>query len=344
LAGYIAEIAIGKHIGNGHFGDVHLATDPVHGQVAVKIIAKKNTDTPEKWAADKAEFLAEAQNLASAAHPNIVPVYHLVQSPDGLSIQYCMKYCAGGSLQVAFDTGPSTLHTVRKVGTEVLLGLGALHARGMIHRDIKPANILLDETGVARIGDFGLVTDKLIFGYADKAGYSDHLAYEVWHQGITSTKTDIWAFGMTLYRLLHGDAWYKESNLPRLEIENGGFCQKLKWLPHIPQRWRRAIRSMMHDDPASRFQSVGQVQAAFSGLPTDPKWVCEINGPQVNWVRQQGSRTFRVEWNRTSQRKQSWRAWSEPTNGTGRNRALGGSGGEVGSVQANNDLTGFFKG
>jgi eukaryotic-like serine/threonine-protein kinase len=343
MAGYIAHITMGKHIGNGHFGDVYLATDPVQGEIAVKVIAKKATDTDAQWHENRVEFLAEAQNLAAAAHPNIVPVHHLVQSPDGLSIQYCMKYCAGGSLQPAFEAGPSTLHTVRKVGTEVLLGLDALHARGMIHRDIKPSNILIDENGVARLGDFGLVTDKLIFGYADKAGYNDHLAYEVWHRGITSAKTDIWAFGMTLYRLLHGQTWYQESDLPRLEIRNGGFCQKLKWLPHIPQRWRRAIRSMMHDDPASRAQSVGQVQAAFSGLPIEPRWACEVNGLQVKWVRQQGPRTIRVEWNRISKRRHIWRAWTEPTNGNGRNRSLGGSNGEVGSVQANTELTNFFK-
>ena len=342
MAGYIAHIAIGKKIGNGHFGDVHLATDPVQGQVAVKVIAKKPAQTVADWTANRIEFLTEAQNLAAAAHPNIVPVYHLLQSPDGLSIQYCMKYCAGGSLQDAFEAGPETLKLVRKVGTEVLFGLDALHARGMIHRDIKPGNILIDENGVARIGDFGLVTDKLIFGYADRAGYSDHLAYEVWHQGVTSVRSDIWAFGMTLYRLLHGQVWYQESGLPRLEIRKGGFCQKLKWLPHIPQRWRRAIRSMMNDDPANKPQTVGQVQAAFSGLPVEPNWDCLVTGKHVSWSREQGTRTIRVEWERTSQRRHTWKAWSEPTNGQGRNRSMGGSVGAIGSVQANRELTEFF--
>lgn len=342
MAGYIAHIEMGKHIGNGHFGDVYLAKDPVHGEVAVKVITKKADHSDAEWNANRAEVLAEAQNLAAATHPNIVPVYHLVQSPDGQSIQYCMKYCAGGSLQAAFDAGPSTLEMVRKVGTEVSFGLDALHSRGMIHRDIKPGNILVDENGVARIGDFGFVTDNLIFGYAAKAGYNDHLAYEVWHQGVTSTKTDIWAFGMTLYRLLHGSVWYQESALPRFEIKNGGFCQKLKWLPHIPPRWRRAIRFMMQDDPASRAQSVGQVQASFSGLPVQPLWVCKVNGPQVTWQREQGLRTIRVEWNRMSKRKHNWRAWSEPTNGKGRHRNLESSNGNIGSIQANNELTAFF--
>jgi serine/threonine-protein kinase len=234
------------------------------------------------------------------------------------------------------------LSQVRKAGTEVLLGLGALHARGMIHRDIKPGNILIDENGVARLGDFGLVTDNLVLGYADATGYSDHLAFEVWQQGVTSAKSDIWAFGMTLYRLLHGLDWYSESAPPRQVIDGGNFRDRLKWLPHIPQRWRRAIRAMMHDDTNQRLQNVAQVQAAFSGLPIVPDWECKVAGQQVRWCRKQGGRIIRVEWNRNSPRRHDWRAWSEPV-GVGRPRTLGGSKGQVGSQAAIRQLEAFLR-
>lgn len=342
MTGYVANITIGKKIGKGHFGDVHLATDQVHGQVAVKIITQKPNQPDTDWEADKAEFLAEAQNLAAASHPNIVPVHHLVESADGKCIQYCMKYCAGGALQQAFEVGPIQIAKVRKIGTEVLLGLDALHARGMIHRDIKPGNILIDERGVARIGDFGLVTDNLIFGYADDAGYSDHLAYEVWQRGVTSIRSDIWAFGMTLYRLLHGHSWYIESDLPRLSIADGRFRHKLKWLPHIPARWRRAIGAMMQDDPMLRTQSVGQAQAIFSGLPIEPNWFCEFDGNDVRWTLQKSARTLRVEWKRHAPRRHEWKAWSEPKNGKGNNRKLGGSKNIIGKTQAVRELEKFF--
>lgn len=339
---HIANLDIGDQIGSGHFGNVHVAIDQVHGEVAVKIIAQEQGQSDVDWDYAKAEFLREAQHLAAAEHPNIVPVYHLGESQDGRSIRYCMKLCAGGSLQAPYEVGPMKLSDIRKSGTEVLLGLGALHARCMIHRDIKPGNILIDEHGVACLGDFGLVTDELLHGYAVGAGYSDHLAFEYWQHGITSAKSDIWALGMTLYRLLHGHEWYSESELPRTVIADGDFREKLRWLPHVPQRWRRAIRAMMHDDTDRRYQNVAQVQAAFAGFPIDPDWECEVDGAQVRWHRQQGGRIIRVEWNRNSPRRHDWSAWSEPI-GAGRRRQLGCSNGQVGCGVAIRELETFLR-
>ena len=339
---YIVELEKLKKIGKGHFGDVYLANDRVRGQMALKVISKKEGQTDCEWDFEKNNFLNEAKNLRAATHPNIVQVYYIAKIPDEDTIQYSMEYCSGGSLHSIFETGPSTLHFIRNTGTDVLLGLDALHSRGMIHRDIKPGNILIDKKGIAKIGDFGLVTNKIIFGYAEKAGYHDHLAYEVWNQGITSVQSDIWAFGMTLYRLLHGQSWYKESQKPRYEIKNGKFAKKLKWLPHIPKGWRNAIRLMMNDDRRVRPHSVGKVQSIFSNLPVEPNWICKVNDNQISWELKKGMRTVRVEWERLSKRRHTWKAWSEPTNGKGRNKSLGKSNGIISLSKVNSELTNFF--
>ena len=232
MAGFISGLTIGTKLGNGHFGEVFEGQDPAHGKVAVKILRREGYHDDASWPAYKASYLAEAQYLSKATHRNVVQVHHVVEAPDGDSVVICMAFCPRGSLQTSFENGPMTLAGVRKVGTEVLMGLGALHARGMIHRDIKPANILLDGQAVAEISDFGHVTDDLVVGYASQAGYADHIAYEVWNGGGTSAKSDIWAVGMTLYRLLHGKLWYEELPYPRDVIQHGGFANKLRWLPH----------------------------------------------------------------------------------------------------------------
>lgn len=339
---YKSGLELGEHLGAGHFGEVYLGEDQVHGQVAVKVLSRKPEDSDDDWKEYKAGFLTEAQNLSKATHQNVVQVYHIVESEDGDSVWLCMAYCPGGSLQSAFEEGPLNVKHVRKIGTDVLLGLKALHSKGMLHRDIKPGNILIDGNGRARLGDFGLVTDEIILGYASRAGYTDHLAYEVWHGQGTSVKSDVWALGMTLYRLLHGEVWYEENPEPRRVIRDGGFSDTLKWLPHIPKKWRRVIRKMLHDDTAARYQNADQVLQSFAELPTTPLWECTVAPKKITWQRIKNNRRIIVEWDRHSARRHEWRAWSEPI-GHGRHRALGGSNGVIGYRDALKSLNAFFE-
>lgn len=339
----VPALQVGKKLGNGHFGTVYLGQDGVHGQVAVKVLTREPHDSDASWLAFKAGFLAEAQHLSRANHRNVVRVHHIEELPDGNSIRFCMAFCSGGSLQAAFEKGPMSLKSLRKAGTEVLLGLAALHQRQMLHRDIKPGNILIDAAGVALLGDFGLVTDDLLLGYGSQAGYSDHIAYEVWHGKGTSVRSDIWSLGMTLYRLLHGKTWYEEAPDPRDLIRDGGFVDTLRWLPHVPKPWRRVIRKMMNDDPAARHQTAVQALDALGSLGVEPSWAVEVTTPKVRWERQAKGRRIIVEWHRHSERKHEWCAWSEPL-GTGRKMTLGGSATVIGKRQCIAELEAYFAG
>lgn len=343
MATVIPALQVGKKLGSGHFGEVFLGHDSVHGQVAVKVLARKPGQDDTVWDAHKTSFLAEAQNLSKARHANVVQVHYIEELPDGNSIRFCMAYCPRGSLQSKFEAGPMMTLDVRKVATEVCLGLDALHARGMLHRDIKPGNILLNAAGLAQLGDFGLVTDNLILGYGSQAGYTDHVAYEVWQGEGTSVRTDIWALGMTLYRLLHGRTWYEQGTAPRHVIKHGRFADSLEWLPHIPKAWRRSIRKMLNDDRALRYQSASQVLNALSTLPT-PDWQTTIGPSQVRWEQTIENRLRVVEWTKHSPRKHEWKAWSQPIGeAPGRMMTLGGSAGLVSKNKAIKELEDFFK-
>lgn len=341
MSAVVPALTIVSKLGNGHFGEVFLGTDCVHGRVAVKVLSREPSEGDAEWLKRKSGFLAEAQKLSKAKHRNVVQVYRIEELPDGNSIRFCMDFCPGGSLQSHFDAGPMSLFNVRKSATEVTLGLDALHARGMLHRDIKPGNILIDGDGVAQLGDFGLVTDDLILGYGSQAGYTDHIAHEVWHGGGTSVKTDIWALGMTLYRLLHGKSWYEESLPPRYMVRNGNYSDILRWLPHIPRAWRRTIRKMLNDDPSLRYQTAGEVLNALSVLPT-PSWEVTVSPPLVRWEQTVGGRLKVVEWTRHSERKHEWSARTEPADGNGRTMRLDGSTGIIGRAQTIKELEKFF--
>ncbi|OLU26469.1 serine/threonine-protein kinase [Pseudomonas sp. PA27(2017)] len=336
----VPNLQIVRKLGEGHFGEVFLGQDGVHGEVAVKVIARKPENDDAEWLAIRQAFLAEARHLSSATHRNVVQVYGIDESAE--NIRFTMAYCPGGSLHARYEGGPLSLSTVRRHALDVLIGLGALHGRGMLHRDIKPGNILLDHLGMAKLGDFGLVTDNLLLGYGSAAGYADHIAWEIWHGGGTSVRSDIWALGMTIYRLLHGEVWYIFQNeSPQDAVKKGGFAKRLRWLPHVPKSWRRVIRKMLADDPYDRYANADQALNAISGLPIDSVWDTTVAPNLVRWETQSAGRLKVVQWQLHSLRQHEWKAWSEPL-GDGRVKTLGQSQGVISRSAVDRELEDFF--
>jgi eukaryotic-like serine/threonine-protein kinase len=335
-----SNLKLGGKIGGGHFGEVLAATDDVHDEVAVKRLGRIAGESDAAWQTRRAGHLAEGRKLSEAQHANVVKVHSLLEDESSDAVLIVMEMCVGGSLQSPYDQNPMLLRDVRRYITQVTMGLVALHSRGMIHRDIKPGNILLGRRGVAQLGDFGLVSDNIIAGYASAAGYSDHLAPEVLNGGPTSVKTDVWALGMTIYRLLHGAEWYSKLPPPRHVAGKGGFAKSLPWLQHIPQAWRTVVRTMMNDDTRSRYQNGNQLLTAYSKLKTTPPWECRVSSSHVSWTHATKSRRYFVELTESSPQKFDWSARSEPI-GSGNRRNFG-SGKGVDYATADKQLVALF--
>lgn len=337
----ISAFRLGHEIGKGHFGTVYECDHPVQGKIAVKLLQKEAEESDAEWQQRKMDLLAEAQHLKAAEHERVVRVYDFVHDAFEDKIYLSLELCTG-SLGQLYERGPVDISSLRTYLNDTATGLCCVHGKGILHRDIKPKNILIGTDGRAKLGDFGLVTDRLVLGYGSMAGYSDHIAYEVWHTSLTSKKSDIWGFGMTAYRLLLGRDFYDSLPLPADEVRAGGYASKLRWLPHIPKRWRAFIRKCMADDPYQRFPTAESMQTAISKLPIEPSWICHYSPGLTKWNRQKRNRIIEVTHSIHSARKHEWKALSKPSINSGRILTLGSSEGPTSRAKALRELEAFL--
>jgi eukaryotic-like serine/threonine-protein kinase len=95
-----SNLQIGRSIGAGWFGEVHLGQDDVQGIVAVKIFRQQPTESDTEWDRRKAALLREGQHLRRAAHPNVVRVHYLVESEHGDAVYLVTlpRWIAAGAL------------------------------------------------------------------------------------------------------------------------------------------------------------------------------------------------------------------------------------------------------
>jgi serine/threonine-protein kinase len=170
------------------------------------------------------------------------------------------------------------------------------------------------------------------------------LAPEVFAVSTTSKKTDVWAMGMTIYRLLNGDRWYREfqasvgidnwldpSRLDKLEelVMSGKLSSKLCWMPHVPDQWRRFVNKALHHDQHRRYQNGGEMLSAIAtlGLSDSPSWICEHADERIVWRRVKDQREQIVLWERANPRRNSFEAYSQrPGDGGGRSILVKNSG------------------
>jgi serine/threonine protein kinase len=338
-----SSLVLDSVLGSGCFGTVHKGHDSVFPALAIKVIEKQSGESQADWIARRDDLLQEAHRLRDATHQNVVAVKYMVVAPTDDAIWLAMDYCAGGSLLSDYEGGPMKLSRVRRIINDVCNGLHVVHGRGMLHRDIKPGNILIDSHRY-KIGDFGLVTNNLLYGYASGAGYITHLAPEVFANNLTSVATDIWALGMTVYRLLHGKDFVEQNigTYGEAEIRAGNFASRLPWLSHIPSGWIKRIKKALHDDPLARFKDPVDMAQSFAHAESPLDWTCDYTPTQTRWFVPKGNRQLVVTYEVLSPRKHRWSAESV---GTGKIKSIhkGGSHGLVNRSQAQKGLVEFFK-
>src|SRR5580658_9334911 len=141
-----------SRLGAGGMADVFLAEDQQLGRkVALKLLHRRFSADP----GFVERFRREAQAAAGLQHPNVVSVYDRGAYEDTYYI--AMEYLPGRSLkQLIRDEAPLDPIRAIDIAIQILRAARFAHRRGIIHRDLKPHNVIVDDSGHAKVTDFGI--------------------------------------------------------------------------------------------------------------------------------------------------------------------------------------------
>ncbi|PON50816.1 Mitogen-activated protein kinase kinase kinase [Parasponia andersonii] len=207
-------------IGDGGFGTVYKATLPDGKIVAVKKLSEAKTQ-------GEREFIAEMETLGKVKHQNLVPLLGYCSIGEEKLLVY--EYMVNGSLDLWLRNRTGALEVLNwdkrfKIASGAACGLDFLHhdlVPHIIHRDIKASNILLNEDFEPKVADFGLA--RLISACethvtTEVAGTFGYIPPEYGQSGKSTTRGDVYSFGVILLELVTG----KEPTGPDFkEIEGG---------------------------------------------------------------------------------------------------------------------------
>ncbi|MBI4393179.1 MAG: protein kinase [Euryarchaeota archaeon] len=265
---YRDRFKIERELGSGGFGKAMLAKDVVLDR---KVVLKQPLTS---WLAGgekiKKRFLQEARLAARVHHPNVVSVYEVITDEEPPVL--VMEYVQGGSLEDVLDArNRLTPEEASRLCVDVLAGLEQIHAAGIVHRDLKPANVLLTTNGVAKVTDFGIAQVEPEAGSATVTASTMALSGTVLYMSPeqargdpVDTRTDIYAMGAILYRMLTGDHYVSldgqsdfkarqtiQDALPRLPADG------------IPWQYEGVVRTALSKAAGDRFQTAAAMREAL---------------------------------------------------------------------------------
>src|SRR5262249_36080205 len=147
----VGKYRIVERLGRGGMGTVYKAVDEtLDREVAIKRLNPDLSDTETLK-----RFRAEAVALAKLNHPNIAMLFELTEHDGDLLM--VMEFVRGETFEnIPHRCGPLPMERSRDLCSQVLDALGHAHRAGIVHRDLKPANLMLTESGVVKVMDFGL--------------------------------------------------------------------------------------------------------------------------------------------------------------------------------------------
>jgi eukaryotic-like serine/threonine-protein kinase len=270
---------VGELLGYGGMAEVHRGRDLRLGRdVAIKML---RTDLARD-ATFQMRFRREAQNAASLNHPAIVAVYDTGEErgPTGETLPYIvMEFVNGRTLkEVLAAEGRLMPRRALEITADICAALEFSHRHGIIHRDIKPGNVMLTQTGVVKVMDFGIAR-ALASGATTMTqtsaviGTAQYLSPEQARGEAVDARSDVYAAGCVLYELLCGHPPFVGDSPVSVAY------QHVREDPRPPSSANRdvtpdidaVVLKALAKNPLNRYQSAGEMRAdllrAAAGRP-----------------------------------------------------------------------------
>ncbi|MFI5024055.1 MAG: serine/threonine protein kinase, partial [Alphaproteobacteria bacterium] len=217
----IGPFEIHEQLGKGGIGEVYAGVDQLLGRpVAIKALR------PE-FSRDRSfveRFRGEATNLARLNHPNITTLYSLHKEGDELYM--VMELVRGSTLEsILSRAGRLGLNECIAIMAQAVAGLTYAHRMGVIHRDIKPANLMVTESGLLKIMDFGIARiqgSQRMTRQGDLIGTLAYMSPEQLRGAEGDARSDLYSLAMVFYELVSGNTAFhatSEYDLIRAQVE-----------------------------------------------------------------------------------------------------------------------------
>jgi serine/threonine-protein kinase len=234
---------------------VHLAFDQrLERYVALKLLAEHLADDP----AFVSRFRREALAAARLVHPNIVQVFDFGFDEGHHQHFIVMEHVAGHSCaELLRDRGHLDVDQAVEIVAQSCRGLDYAHRNGVVHRDVKPGNLLVSESDVVKLADFGIAraTDQSsITQVGSVLGTAAYLSPEQARGEEAGPRADLYSLGVVTYQLLSGRLPYEATSLSELALkQQRELPPRLEDLnPGVPPELGDAVAMALAIDQESR--------------------------------------------------------------------------------------------
>jgi serine/threonine-protein kinase len=225
--------------------------------VAVKVLREVYSSDPKFVT----RFQREARAASALQHPNIVQVFDYGQSEESYYI--VMEFVDGTDLRRYLKRhGVLQVDRAVAIAHDVALGLGAAHRLGIVHRDVKPQNVMLNESGLVKLTDFGIasmykdVEAERLTTTGMTLGTVQYYAPEQAQGEIVSPSADVYALGIVLYEMLTGRTPFDGDTpvaIAMKHIQDEPDPPSM-YNPRIPPGLERVIMRCLAKDPRDRYK------------------------------------------------------------------------------------------